>query len=101
MGVDWSGQAEAQYLADDVGGLKIGLHAREVARESVPYRRFVVSGWLMCRRKLYHYVRVLLANTVGWVIGKNVRLRNPDIVADAVELVGGNYAPDVEIDLVD
>jgi hypothetical protein len=55
----------------------------------------------MCRCKLYQDVGILLANAVRWVIGKNVRLRNPDIVADALELARRNYAPDVEIDLVD
>jgi hypothetical protein len=31
--MDRSGQAEVQHLAYDVGGLKVGLNARKVARE--------------------------------------------------------------------
>jgi hypothetical protein len=51
-------------------------------------RRLIEIGWTMRCAERDHDVRVLVADTIGRVIGKNEGLRSPDVVADALKLVG-------------
>ncbi len=99
--VDRRGEAEIQNLSDDVRRLRVDVHLREVGSHALANRLHVVSGRAMAGLQCDQHVCVLRAEAVGLVEGEVVRLREPDVVADAVELVRRHDLADRLLDVVD
>ena len=100
--VDRRRQAEVQNLADDVGRLKINLHAGKLLMHQASNLVAVRGGRMMVGFERNQDIGVLRPDTVGLIIRQHVGERGQaDIVADAIEFAGRNHPFDATLDAID
>src|ERR1700746_2062692 len=95
--IDHRRETEIQNLADYIGGLEVSYDLGKVDRQHPPNLILVHRGGPMLRLELYQYVSVLGRDAIGLVVSKIVRSWNADVVADAFELVGGDFFASREV----
>ena len=101
LSVDRRRQPEVQHLVHDVGGHEVAFDVRKLCRHHFADAILVDGGRMMIGLELDQDFAVLRAYVVAREKRDRIRLRQIDVVAYLLQLVGGDYLPDRSLDIVD